>query len=189
MRFLTVFEKGVVGYMLHRSRNDKHEPEHNEKYRTLRNKVHNKIRSAERQYMIDKIDENKDNSKQLWKHVKDLGYQSKSKESANIVLDVDGKKYHDKKAVADHFNQFFTQIASKLVSKLPRQEYMTYDVDSVKFKNPYKDIMPDSFKFQEISEEFVLKEFQSLNISKSSLLHGLDSIPARFIKDAAEVTL
>ena len=30
---------------------------------------------------------------------------------------------------------FFTQIASKLVSKLPRQEKMTYDVDLVKFKN------------------------------------------------------
>ena len=134
--------------------------------------------------MIDKIDENKDNPKQLWKHLKDLGYQSKSKESTNIVLDVDGKKCHDKKAVADHFNQFFTQIASKLVSKLPRQEHTTYDVDSVKFKILYKDIMPDSFKFQEVSEEFVVKEFKSLNISKST---GLDGIPARFIKDAAEV--
>ena len=169
---------------LHRSRNDKHEPEHYENYRTLRNKVQNNIRSAKRHYMIDKIDENKDNPKQLWKHLKDLGYQSKSKESTNIVLDVDGKKCHDKKAVADHFNQFFTQIASKLVSKLPRQEHTTYDVDSVKFKNLYKDIMPDSFKFQEVSEEFVVKEFKSLNISKST---GLDGIPARFIKDAAEV--
>ena len=44
--------------------------------------------------------------------------------------------------------------------------------------------MPDSFKFQEVSEEFVVKEFKSLNISKST---GLDGIPARFIKDAAEV--
>ena len=26
--------------------------------------------------------------------------------------------------------------------------------------------MPDSFKFQEVSEEFVVKEFKSLNISK-----------------------
>ena len=44
--------------------------------------------------------------------------------------------------------------------------------------------MPDSFKFQEVSEEFVVKEFKILNISKST---GLDGIPARFIKDAAEV--
>ena len=130
----------------------------------FRNKVQSNIRSAKRHYMIDKIDENKDNPKQLWKHLKDLGYQSKSKESTNIVLVVDGKKCHDKKVVTDHLNHFFTQIASKLVSKLPRQEYMTYDVDSVKFKNLYKDIMPDSFKFQEISKEFVVKEFTSLNI-------------------------
>ena len=70
------------------------------------------------------------------------------------------------------------------MSKRPRQEYTTYDVDSVKFKNLYKDIMPDSLKFQEVSGEFVVKEFKSLNISKSS---GLDGIPAWFIKDAAEV--
>ena len=48
------------------------------------------------------------------------------------------------------------------MSKLPRQGYTTYDVDSVKFKNLYKNIMPDSFKFQEVSEEFVVKEFRSL---------------------------
>ena len=35
------------------------------------------------------------------------------------------------------------------MSKLLRQEYMTYDVDSVRLKNLYQDIMPDSFKFQD----------------------------------------
>ena len=168
---------------LRKSRGDKHEPDHYQKYRKLRNKVHNDIRNAKRHYMIDKIDESKNNPKQLWKHLKSLGYQSNSKNSTNIVLDVDGTKCHDKKAVADHFNQFFTQIASNLVSKLPRQEHMTYDVDSVNFKNQYKNIVPDSFKLQEISEEFVFKEFLSLNINKST---GIDGIPARFIKDAAE---
>ena len=59
---------------------------------------------------------------------------------------------------------------------------MTYDVDSAKFKNLCKEIMPDSFKFQEISEKIVLKEFQRLNISKST---SLDGIRAQFVKDAA----
>ncbi|XP_072028067.1 uncharacterized protein [Amphiura filiformis] len=167
-----------------KTRKDKHMPDHYDKYRKLRNKVINDIRNAKRQYMIDKIDENKDNPKQLWKHLKDLGYQSKSKESTNIVLDVDGIKCHDKKDVADHFNNFFTQIASNLVSKLPKQESFSYDVESEKFKNQYKDIVPDSFELQEVSEKFVLNEIQSLDINKST---GLDGIPARFIKDAAEV--
>ena len=99
---------------LHRSQNDKHEPEHYENYRTFRNKVQNNIRSTKRHYMIDKIDENKDNPKHLWKHLKDLGYQSKSKKSTNIVLDVDGTKCHDKKAVADHFNHFLLKLLLSL---------------------------------------------------------------------------
>ena len=121
-------------------------PEHYQKYRQLRIKVHNDIRSAKHHYMINKINETKDNPKQLWKHLKDLGYQSKSNESVNIVLDVDGEKCHDKKAVADHFNQFFTEIASKLASNLPNQGIMTYDVDSVNFKNTYGNILPDTFQ-------------------------------------------
>ena len=35
--------------------------EHYEMYRKLRNKVQNDIRNAKRQYMMDKINENKDN--------------------------------------------------------------------------------------------------------------------------------
>ena len=138
---------------LRRSRKDKHEPDHYLNYRKLRNKVHTDIRNAKRHYMINKIDENRDNPKQLWKHLKDLGYQSNSKGSTNIVLDVDGKKCHDKKAVADHFNQFFTQIAANLVNKLPKQDYMTYDVDSIKFKDLYKNTVPDFFQI--FSEDFV----------------------------------
>ena len=82
-----------------------------------------------------KIDENKNNPKQLWKNLKDLGYQSNPKESTNIVLDVDGTKLYDKKSVAGHFNHFFTEIASRLVNKLPIHDDSIYDVDSVNFKD------------------------------------------------------
>ena len=119
----------------------------------------------------------------LWKHLKDLGYQSCAKGSSNIVLDVDGEKCHDKKAVANHFNSFFTQIASELVNELPKQDSPFYDVDSVKFKEYYEDFVPNSFHLQEVSEDFILEELNCLNICKST---GLDGLPARFVKDAAE---
>ncbi|PIK41960.1 putative RNA-directed DNA polymerase from mobile element jockey-like [Apostichopus japonicus] len=70
-----------------------------------------------------------------------------------------------------------------LVNQLPKQEFNSYDVDSPVFKNQYKSVVPDSFQLQEINEEFVLNEIHSLDISKST---GLDGIPGRFIKDAAE---
>lgn len=168
---------------LRKSRGDTHSSENYQMYRKMRNKVHNDIRNAKRHYMIEKIDEYKDKPKELWKHLKTLGYQSKSNTSSNTVLDVNGEKCHDKKDVADHFNHFFTHVASDLVNQLPKQEFNSYDVDSPVFKNQYKSVVPDSFQLQEINEEFVLNEIHSLDISKST---GLDGIPGRFIKDAAE---
>ena len=169
---------------LRRSRKDRHDPDHYEKYRQARNRVQNEIRIAKRQYMVNKIDENKDNPKQLWKYLKDLGYQCNSKESGNIVLEVDGKKYHDKKSVANHFNEFFTQIASKLVSELPKQNNLMYNTDSDIFKDLYKHVQANAFQLQDVCNDFIFKELCSLNVSKST---GLDSIPARFLKDAAEI--
>ena len=95
---------------LSKSRKNKHNTEHYQKYRQLRNKVQNDIKSAKRQYMLNKIDENKNNPKQLWKNLKDIGYQSNPKESTNIVLDVDGTKLYDKKSVAGHFNHFLQKL-------------------------------------------------------------------------------
>ena len=66
--------------------------------------------------------------------------------------------------VADHFKKFFTEISSELVSDLPMQEYVTCGVDSDKFSDQYKNIVPHSFKLHEISEEFVLKELNSLRV-------------------------
>ena len=58
---------------------------------------------------------------------------------------------------------FFTQIASELVNELPKQDSPFYDVDSVKFKEYYEDIVPNSFHLQEVSEDFILEELNCLN--------------------------
>ena len=152
-------------------------------YSRLRNKVQRDIKKAKREYMKSKIDENKNDSKRLWETLKSLGYDNKSKSSANTVLDVDGIKIHDSKEVADHFNKFFTEVAEKLVGKLPEPSG-AFDVDSDNFKSFYSHIPPDSFKLHEISEDFVFKELSTLNVNKST---GLDGLPARFLRDAAEV--
>ena len=121
--------------------------------------------------------------KKLWQNLKELGYQNKSKDSSNIVLDIDGKKCFECKEVADQFNKFFTGVAAKLVGELPQPSGL-YDVDSERFKSYYRHIKPGSFVLHEVSEDFVYDELNNLNISKST---GLDGLPARFLKDAAEV--
>ena len=96
-----------------------------------------------------------------------------------MVLNIDGKKCFDNKEVANQFNKFFTRVAAKLVDELPKQECVTYGVDSDKFRDQYKNVVPDSFKLQEISEEFVKKELNSLSVYKST---GLDGIQHGLLK-------
>ena len=72
------------------------------------------------------------------------------------------------------------------MNQLPKQEHNIYNVDSPIFKKQYQNVVQDSFQLQEIDEEFVLNELCGLNINKST---GLDGIPGRFIKDAAEVII
>ena len=80
---------------------------------------------------------------------------------------------------------FFTNIASTLVSKLPSCPNI-FDTKSKIFKLFYsqklkKDV---SFVLTPVSEDFVFKELVKLNSTKST---GLDNLPARFIKDGANV--
>ena len=86
----------------------------------MRNKVQREIKKAKSEYFSNKIDEDKENPRKLWKHLKDIGLKGKQKDDSSICLNIDGDICHDSKSVANHFNIFFTTIASSLVSKLPK---------------------------------------------------------------------
>ena len=77
---------------------------------------------------------------------------------------------------------FFTEIAAKLVEDLPRTNGI-FKPESERFCKFYDHVIGDSFQIQEVSEDFVLHELLKLDVNKST---GLDGIPARFLKDAAE---
>ena len=77
------------------------------------------IRSAKANYFKDKIEENKGNSKNLWKQLKYLGYSEKSKNNSKIVMDIDNRTSFEPKNIADHINKYFLNIASNLVNMLP----------------------------------------------------------------------
>jgi hypothetical protein len=76
-------------------------------------------------------------------------------------------------------------VASELVKTLAKAKGI-YSVTSQLFLNFYKRRNPHNKKIalQPVTEEFVFKELCSLNANKST---GLDEIPARFIKDGANV--
>ena len=101
------------------------------------------------------------------------------------MLEIDGKLCFDSIKIAQHFNEFFTNIASKLVDKLPKCINM-FSVASSAFQDYYGSKLTNSNKLHlsPVCEEFVEKELLGLNPSKST---GLDNIPARFLRDGASV--
>ena len=171
--------------ILYQFKKDKSKKLFYKEYCMLRNKIQRNVRRAKSEYYLNKIEENKNNHKKLWQHLKDLGYSSKIKESKNIVLDIGGAICYDPLKIANSFNEFFTNIASVVVDKLPSPSNI-FTTDSAIFKNFYQDkgICSGSFKLGCVSEEFIERELLQLNPNKST---GLDNIPARFLRDGSTI--
>ena len=87
--------------------------------------------------------------------------------------------------IANHFNTFFTSVASKLVDALPTAKG-TYSVMSMCFRNFYsqRNVSRNQLVLQEVSEQFIYEELCGLNVTKST---GLDEISAKFLKLGASV--
>ena len=77
-----------------------------------RNKVQREVKKARSQYFSDKIEENKDDPKKLWKQLKDLGYKGKTQESST-VLKIENEICHDSKTIANYINKFSLLLQRK----------------------------------------------------------------------------
>lgn len=141
-------------------------------------------KTAKADYISEQIELNKNNSKGLWKTLKGLGYNNKSKSKDSIVLNINNQICYDPVTVAEHINDFFVGIAQKLVDNLPPLTDL-YSAFSNSCKQFYNKLgtQPGMFKLKSVSSAFVLKELQALKVSKST---GLDDISPRFLHDGAE---
>ncbi|CAG2214938.1 unnamed protein product [Mytilus edulis] len=107
-----------------------------------------------------------------------MGYSTKQKEKSK-------DNCHDSNTVANYFNNFFTTIADNLVSKLPPVPKV-FDIKTDIFKNKYNTVCcyDLSFKLKPVTEEYIFKQLQQFNPSKST---GLDGIPSRFLRDGSSI--
>ena len=155
-----------------------------ENFNFKRNKVQREIKKAKSNYLKDRIEENKNNPKNLWKQFKSLGYSNKNKSNPKIVLNINENVCFESKSIAEHMNNYFLNIANMLVSKLPSPSNFFSTASSI-IRNFYsfdKNVISNSFMLTSISEQFVNTELSNLNINKST---GYDGIPAKFLKDAS----
>ena len=66
--------------------------------------------------MEDKVQEHRGDSKKLWKDLRLLGYSNKGEQKNSICLQENETIIFESSEIATRFNDFFTNIASKLVA-------------------------------------------------------------------------
>ncbi|CAB4035040.1 Hypothetical predicted protein, partial [Paramuricea clavata] len=143
-------------------------------YKSLRNEINKKIMYAKRDYYTNCVDRNRNNTKQMWKHINQL--VNKNSRSTNIsVLHIDEQVITENETIADLFNEYFTDIGPNLSNQITETntDFKRY----MKFKTQHK------FNFENININEVLNALEKLKTSKST---GHDNIPAKLLKDASD---
>jgi hypothetical protein len=177
----SISERDKAFYLYKR---DKSEENFNS-FKQLRNKTQSMILNAKQNYFTDTLEENKSDSKSLWKALKNLGLPSKktNSSSSSIGLNINGVISFNKLHVAEKFNSFYVNVASNLVKKLPSPVFK-FGKNFVQDFYSAKGVLPDSFSFNIVSDSKVLKYLNMLSPKKAT---GLDGIPSRFVKDSAPI--
>ena len=118
------------------------------------------------------IDENKSNSNRLWKVINEI-IRKERKQTSNIpheVIDANGHKQTDSATISNAFNQYFSEVGSRLASKIPPTS-----------KSPTANIKsaPYSMFLEPTTEEEVTQYIRSLNDHKNA---EATDIPIKCIK-------
>ena len=127
----------------------------------------------------DFINQNKGNSRELWKTLNKVTSQKSSPPPSSI--EANGVSLTDPKSIADTFNTHFSTIGTKLAAAIrvglwPRRS------GSQSNGTP---IVANKFHFQQVDETFVRKQLKDLKTNKAI---GLDKIGAKMLKDSAYVS-
>ena len=77
------------------------------------------IKNKKKTFVVGKLNENIGKLKELWKSQKSLGLPSRNRSSSTICLEKDGILSFDRKANAEIFKDFDSNLANDLVKKLP----------------------------------------------------------------------
>ena len=128
-----------------------------------------------------KFQSGKDDRKSIWKvFFKEFGTSSKKGSNNDILgLKVNGETVSDESVLAEHFNEYFINVASKLKEPIEQTDFSKLKsfIDSKISENVV-------FDLPAIDESFVFKFLSSLDITKAI---GLDGIGPRLLILSANV--
>ena len=122
--------------------------------------------------------------KELWKTLKSLGLSSDKARQSKISLNKDGAIQFEALENANTFKRFYSELAGGLQEKLPRAPNKFTSQTTKNYYAKTSCNVSNDFEFSNVSEEDVKKILLSLDTSKAA---GMDQIPAKFLRDGAEV--
>ena len=143
----------------------------------------NIIQKKKKTFFQDKLKENSNNSKELWKTLKSLGMNTKNGNQPKICLRENGVTQFEPKKNANIFKTFYPELAGNLVKMLPKPPLKFNTFKTMMF---YKKLNPNLEKFELvcITEQTIKKLLTCLDVSKAP---GMDEISPRFLEDGTEV--
>ena len=147
-----------------------------EKYRTYRNQIVNLKRICKEDYFKNFFMQNRINSKKVWDGIRTLINTKKRKSSNQINLNINDKTITDETQIANHFNVFFTSIATKLLKKIPP----TTKTVLLFLRNSNE----NSFFLTPTTPKEIEDIISKLKLGKAV---GPNSIPTRILKDHKKV--
>nr|CAH7738545.1 unnamed protein product [Callosobruchus chinensis] len=144
-------------------------------FKRYRNALNNLIKKAKEQYYMTKIQENKGDSSNLWKHIKyATGKNLENKEITSLLLK-SGEITYDKEEIAEEFADYFTNVGKELVANAKRKRVGGFQMKSRK-------VMSNSIALLRTTETEVERVIQQLKNKKSP---GHDELYSETIKKVA----
>ena len=122
------------------------------------------IHISKKSHYLKFFNENKDNSKKIWKGINNILNRQIRDETSNIFINCDGNLITEPKCVANSFNNFYSSIANKLVKDLPKPNTKFQDY----LKNPNK----HELFLKEIDPGEIRDLLKDLDISKAADIYG-----------------
>ena len=144
-------------------------------WKRFRNKTSELLKKAEELYYRKILNKHNNCSKALWKTFGKILNNKKVKHSNIGSLSINGKTQTDPQAIANSFNNFFSEIGEKLANKFS-------DQNSSEFKKYLDAPVPHSIYLYSISEAEIIDVIMKLKNSNST---GHDGFSTNFIKLSA----
>lgn len=143
-------------------------------FRAMKNKVNYEIRYSKQSYIANNIRKSGKNTKKVWDTIRHV-IPNKRVNTNITCMESDKGDVNEPKKVANVLNDYFANVGPNLASKIPTSDRHEFS-DDLRLSNE------ESFKFQPVSESYVLNELKSLPDGKAT---GTDDLPAKLLKMAA----